>query len=327
MLSEYTADIQADFTERLADEESAFRIHQFLHDMDEPYKEVFSLRVFGELPFDRIGELFGKSSGWARVTYYRAKRKYLNVWRRWKMKKISCDIIRDILPLYLDDVVSDDTKELVEEHLETCDRCKREADILKKKVTLLTNKTIKLSDAKVLKGLRNRLFRKKVIVSLLSIAVSVAIMVGAYAYMTFTKLFIPYDSTDIQIEEADGKLYASYSITQMAGSVNIDNSSVIIDGEEKNVIIFSHYETLWSKYMEPIFDKSHGERNQWCLGNRSEIDQVYYAEFDLGTYWIPTDILHRLKRGILNICSNILRRYGENDVHDQLICGMIRKIQ
>ena len=36
--------------------------------------------------------------------------------------------------------------------------------------------------------------------------------------------------------------------------------------------------------MEPIFDKSHGERNQWCLGNRSEIDQVYYAEFDLGTY-------------------------------------------
>lgn len=200
------------------------------------------------------------------------------------MKKISCDIIRDILPLYLDDVVSDDTKELVEEHLETCDRCKREADILKKKVTLLTNKTIKLSDAKVLKGLRNRLFRKKVIVSLLSIAVSVAIMVGTYAYMTFTKLFIPYDSTDIQIEEADGKLYASYSITQMAGSVNIDNSSVIIDGEEKNVIIFSHYETLWSKYMEPIFDKTHGERNQWCLGNRSEIDQVYYAEFDLGTY-------------------------------------------
>ncbi len=75
MLSEYTADIQADFTERLADEESAFRIHQFLHDMDEPYKEVFSLRVFGELPFDRIGELFGKRSGWARVTYYRAKKK------------------------------------------------------------------------------------------------------------------------------------------------------------------------------------------------------------------------------------------------------------
>lgn len=74
-LPENTEDVKADFMERLADEESAFRIHCYLHDMAEPYKEVFSLRVFGELSFERIGMLFGKSSGWARVTYYRAKKK------------------------------------------------------------------------------------------------------------------------------------------------------------------------------------------------------------------------------------------------------------
>ncbi len=33
------------------------------------------------------------------------------------MKKISCNIIKDVLPLYLDDVVSEDTKNMVEEHL------------------------------------------------------------------------------------------------------------------------------------------------------------------------------------------------------------------
>ena len=38
-------------------------------------KEVFTLRVFGELPFEKIGQLFGKSASWARVTYYRAKQK------------------------------------------------------------------------------------------------------------------------------------------------------------------------------------------------------------------------------------------------------------
>ena len=59
--------------ERIEDEESAFAIHQFLHAMPEPYKEVFSLRVFGELPYEKIGRLFGKSSNWARVTFYRAK--------------------------------------------------------------------------------------------------------------------------------------------------------------------------------------------------------------------------------------------------------------
>lgn len=52
-----------------------FRIHQLLHEMEESYKEVFQLRVFGELSFQKIGQLFGKSENWARVTYHRAKNK------------------------------------------------------------------------------------------------------------------------------------------------------------------------------------------------------------------------------------------------------------
>ena len=58
-----------------ADEDTAFRIHQVLHNLDEPYKEVFGLRVFGELSFRKIGLLFGKTENWARVTYHRARLK------------------------------------------------------------------------------------------------------------------------------------------------------------------------------------------------------------------------------------------------------------
>ena len=58
-----------------ADEEMAFQIHQVLHNLDEPYKEVFSLRIFGELSFRKIGLLFGKTENWARVTYHRARLK------------------------------------------------------------------------------------------------------------------------------------------------------------------------------------------------------------------------------------------------------------
>jgi RNA polymerase sigma-70 factor (ECF subfamily) len=46
--------------------------------MDEPYKEVFMLRVFSELSFIQIGQLFGKTDNWARVTYFRAKSKIQN---------------------------------------------------------------------------------------------------------------------------------------------------------------------------------------------------------------------------------------------------------
>lgn len=61
--------------EHLLTKESAFEIHKVLHRLPEPYKEVFSLRVFGELPFVQIGELFGKTESWARVTYHRARMK------------------------------------------------------------------------------------------------------------------------------------------------------------------------------------------------------------------------------------------------------------
>lgn len=59
----------------LVTRESAFEIHKVLHHLEEPYKEVFSLRVFGQLSFKQIGILFGKTESWARVTYHRARLK------------------------------------------------------------------------------------------------------------------------------------------------------------------------------------------------------------------------------------------------------------
>lgn len=61
--------------EGFADRDTAKRLHTLLHALPEPYKEVFSLRTFGELPFVDIGALFGKSESWARVTYFRARQK------------------------------------------------------------------------------------------------------------------------------------------------------------------------------------------------------------------------------------------------------------
>lgn len=58
------------------DREDAKKIHILLHNLNEPYKEVFMLRVFGELPFSQIGELFGKTDSWARLIFYRAKNNY-----------------------------------------------------------------------------------------------------------------------------------------------------------------------------------------------------------------------------------------------------------
>ena len=59
----------------LVDEDAAFHVHKVLHNLEEPYKEVFQLRVFGELSFQKIGLIFDKTENWARVTYHRARLK------------------------------------------------------------------------------------------------------------------------------------------------------------------------------------------------------------------------------------------------------------
>ncbi len=74
-LEETLIDGRVSIEERLEDKEEAMRIHKVLHSLPEPYKEVFSLRVFGQLSFAQIGEVFGKTANWACVTYHRAKSK------------------------------------------------------------------------------------------------------------------------------------------------------------------------------------------------------------------------------------------------------------
>lgn len=65
----------ANFQQEMENRETAFRIHEYLHSMEEPYKEVFQLRVFGELSFADISKIFHKTESWARVTYHRARLK------------------------------------------------------------------------------------------------------------------------------------------------------------------------------------------------------------------------------------------------------------
>lgn len=53
--------------------DDAERAAAAVHALKEPYKEVFLLRVYGEMPFEQIGKLFGKTANWACVTFHRAR--------------------------------------------------------------------------------------------------------------------------------------------------------------------------------------------------------------------------------------------------------------
>ncbi|MGN0678788.1 MAG: RNA polymerase sigma factor [Oscillospiraceae bacterium] len=65
--------------QKTLDKLQAQQIHKALHQLEEPYKEVFSLHVFAEMKFKDIGALFDKSDNWARVIFFRAKEKIIAI--------------------------------------------------------------------------------------------------------------------------------------------------------------------------------------------------------------------------------------------------------
>lgn len=69
-ITDYTQNIESNCINKAESD----RAKEHLHNLGEPYKEVFMWRFYGEMSFKQIGELFGKNENWACVTYYRARK-------------------------------------------------------------------------------------------------------------------------------------------------------------------------------------------------------------------------------------------------------------
>ena len=66
-------DSAASAEQEALDEMGRMGILRQMHNLKEPFREVLYLRSFGGLSFREIGEVFGKTENWARVTFYRGK--------------------------------------------------------------------------------------------------------------------------------------------------------------------------------------------------------------------------------------------------------------
>ncbi len=67
--------LEKSFENNIDDKEEIIRLYKHIHELDEDTREVFYLRIKGELSFKSIGEILNKSEAWARFTFYRGKLK------------------------------------------------------------------------------------------------------------------------------------------------------------------------------------------------------------------------------------------------------------
>ena len=121
--------------------------------------------------------------------------------------KYSCDIIKDLLPLYIDGACSDESARAVKEHLEECDGCKEACRAMKENTVpeIYDNKDKKKSES--LKRVYDILHRKTTKKIIAAVCVSVA---GALAVLFFVNSFMfTYPLLDAinNVSVEDGMLY------------------------------------------------------------------------------------------------------------------------
>lgn len=108
------------------------------------------------------------------------------------MQQINCNIIRDILPLYNDNVVSQDTYDLVSQHLTCCDDCKRILEQMQTPLSLPVE-----SDSGPLRTIRKK-WTRKVITSAIAAFSAALVILGGLAYILMFPAFL-VDSKEIEL--------------------------------------------------------------------------------------------------------------------------------
>ena len=99
------------------------------------------------------------------------------------MGKLDCQIIKDLLPLYIDKVCSEESANAVEEHLRSCPIC--EADLTKLQATPDIAPVVDEDFESAVKKANKRIIKskKKAVVKTLSITLSILLVIGIIAYL------------------------------------------------------------------------------------------------------------------------------------------------
>ena len=160
--------------------------------------------------------------------------------------KNECSIIRDILPLYVENMVSEDTSEFVKEHLESCPACRAELEKLREPVEVQTEPQPDM-DAAPLKRLKKALLMKKVQTILCTAAVLLALMLSVISFLTAPEYFAYSPELVTVTEEANGALTLSFS-----NEVTNYKLQQIADPEDRNTVY--HLE-VWTSAWDRAFHR------------------------------------------------------------------------
>lgn len=188
----------------------------------------------------------------------------------------TCSIVQDLLPLYEEDMLREETKEFVDGHLAQCAACRAELDALKADVTPAP------VSAQPLRDLKRQLRRKKLTAVLLAVTLALTLATAGFAYLTAPQ-YLPYNAADWSVHELDASLDAVLNgeehiciepLTPVSGT---EVESVIDPDSGETVYIISAWRTPLDKWLGKL-DTVNGSGDKLILLDTTNCRVVYYAQ-------------------------------------------------
>ena len=200
---------------------------------------------------------------------------------------ITCNIIKDLLPLYAEDMVSEDSKALVDDHLCSCDSCTKELAELKKAPKVPVE-----VETSSLKRVEDTIRKRKLLTAVTAVLTLAAVLVtGTIFLMTPVYLTARQAIEGVELRD-DGGLAIDYA----SGIMGYGSTSF---GSEDDEFFWCHttrYDWLRSKLFGPdLSGMTQEELERYVQNNRSEERRVWQ--------------LHRADWGALADCPETDRPY------------------
>lgn len=192
-------------------------------------------------------------------------------------RKLDCDIVRDLLPLYHDGVVSETTKESIKEHLENCTDCKREYESICIDIPI---ETAEMTTRRKFSNMMKKSKRKRFLASVIAVILICITVIGGY----FLQLQIPtvnISCDEITVHctykyktEEGYKLFVLYSYPCLGptkGDISLkENENTLVMNIKKPFLAQVMQE---GPSMEAIWRYEYG----YCSGDNGNIE---YTDFD-----------------------------------------------
>lgn len=184
--------------------------------------------------------------------------------------KISCEIVKDLLPLYHDDVCSGESRTIVEEHLLECDTCKKYLDSMNSNfIQTNAEKAAEQAKSDILKGIKKKLLRKNVLISAISVICAIAVLLGGFSLVFHYPIPISYENGLVSVKIGNnGMLDVSFNGDDYYRSYQW-TTTIEKDGIKQHVVYIYYTDTIWTKYFpRPQKDKEY----KYTINNSSFVD-------------------------------------------------------